>query len=129
MKAFSKLVIAVMGLAFSVGAMGGGSVGGGGWGKTRLMLQNFAYDSAVLSIGGTSSLPESETAHLLVIPEDEYKDFLVEYEKEQAGGEPFLLEVPVKGGCMRYFSLQSVVITGTDTPVLYLLEQPAPKTK
>jgi hypothetical protein len=105
MKFMSRFAVMVASLCVTFTAMGGHGQGGGVFGKTRLMLQSFDSELAVLAVEGSINFPESETTPRLVIPEDEYLDFVAEVEREGATEKPFVLSVDQEDGSVRNFTL------------------------
>lgn len=94
------------GMLFAFSAMGGTSIGGGVFGKTKLLLQSFAHSEAILTLpGDTTNIPETDTTPRIEIPADEYKDFVDEACKLEAPeDEPFLTlsSDPVDGSVRNY---------------------------
>jgi hypothetical protein len=124
MKFMSSIAVLIASMFVTLAAMGGHGSGGGVFGKTRLMLQSFAYTEALLTIEGSTNIPESGTAPQLVIPTEEYQDFVAEVEKEVAtGGQPFVLSVEMDDGSIRNFTLRYVGEVGKEPLFLYLVEE------
>jgi hypothetical protein len=124
MKFASKIAVLIASVFVTLTAMGGHGMGGGVFGKTRLMLQSFDYAQAVLAFEGSTNIPESETTPKLVIPTEEYQDFVAEVEKEVAtGGKPFVLSVELEDGSVRNFTLRYVGEVGKEPLFLYLVEE------
>jgi hypothetical protein len=118
---FDKITVLFISMFMTLAAMGGSGSGGGIFGKTRLMLQSFNSDLALLTFEGSTNIPESETTPKLVIPSDEYKDFVAEVYKEVETGKPFVLPVELEDGSIRNFKLGYSEL-GKDPLFVYLIE-------
>jgi hypothetical protein len=75
----------------------------------------------LLTFEGSTNIPESETTPKLVIPSDEYKDFVAEVYKEVETGKPFVLPVELEDGSIRNFKLGYSEL-GKDPLFVYLIE-------
>jgi hypothetical protein len=108
MKLFAKLSILFASLLLTVNAFGGAGLGGSGFGKTKLLLQSFAYEQAVLTLDGVTNVPETDTTPILKIDADEYKDLLIETQLAKAENKTFVLPVDLADGSVRYFAVEVI---------------------
>jgi hypothetical protein len=124
MKFLSSIAVLIASMFVTLAAMGGHGSGGGVFGKTRLMLQSFAQPEVLLTIEGSPNFPEAGNAPQLVIPTEEYQDFVAEVEKEvTTGSKPFVLSVEMEDGSVRNFILRHVGEVGKEPLFLYLVEE------
>ncbi len=107
MKMFTKFSILVTTLLLSVHAFGGAGLGGSGFGKTKLLLQSFAQQTAILTLEDVTNIPETEIPPRIKAPEDEYPNLLAEA-CAAPENDPFVLPVESTDGSVRNFAINCV---------------------
>ena len=106
MKTIFKVASLIVGMFLSFNAMGGSGIGGGVFGKTKLLLQSFAHSEAILTLpGDITNIPETDTTPRLEIPDNEFQDLVAEACKlDLPQNEPFVtLSTEAKDGSTRNF--------------------------
>jgi hypothetical protein len=107
MKFASSIAVFITSMFVTLTAMGGHGASGGGLGKTKLLLQTFGYERAILSLDGVTNIPDTDPTPRLVIPDDEYGDFVIEAHNAAATGIPFVLPpIELSDGSFRCYVLE-----------------------
>lgn len=131
MKFNSFITGLIASMLLTLSAFGGTGSGGGGLGKTRLLLQNLANSEVILTFDGIASLPETDTIPLGEIPSMEYDQLLDEAYKvcKPNSDYEFVLTPEPTVGTVRNFALGCIGEPGQEPFFIYFREVKAETVK